>query len=174
MLRKLLLSLSLVLMAVLAVAPATMAQDKVTGDVSLTWNDCWAQPGDEVPDWIGTIELDGNAYDMVFFNLGDGRPPNADLAEPLGAFIEIWAVYDGLEIAFDEACAVESYQGDLVMWGHDAGVSDHGASEYAMTGSVVEAIGDYADLAGQPLFMSGTFFENDAGVMEAPGVVEIG
>lgn len=177
MLRKLALSPSLVLMAVLVVAPAAMAEDKVKGEFDLAWNGCFEGPNDEVPDWIGTIDLDGDVYDMVFFNLGDGRPPNQDLPEGSGAFIEIWAVYDGLELAYDEECATETYEGDLVMWGHDAGVSDRVAKEYAMTGTVAEAFGDYADLAGQPVAMSGTFTLTDddpPGPLTAPGVLEIG
>ena len=175
MLRKLTLGLSLVLMVVLAGAPAAMAQDKVTGEFELTWNGCFAGPGDEVPDWVGTIDMDGDLYDMVFFNLGDGRPPNHDLAAPLGSFIEIWAVYDGLDIAYDEECATETYEGDLIMWGHDAGIGDDDAMAYAMTGTVVEAFGDYVGLTGESVAMSGTFTVTDDGApLTAPGVLEIG
>lgn len=175
MLRKLTASLSLVLTAVLTVGPAAMAQDKVTGEFDLSWNGCWEGPGDEVPDWIGTVDLDGDVYDMVFFNLGDGRPPlSQDLPEGSGAFIEIWAVVDGLEITYDEECATETYEGDLVMWGHDAGVSVYDAQEYAMTGAIVEAFGDYADLVGCDVAMSGTFTVDEQGnPLTAPGVIEI-
>jgi hypothetical protein len=172
MLRKLAPILALVLMAVLTVAPASMAQEKVTGAFDLAWNGCWAGPGDEVPDWIGTVDIDGDVYDMLFFNLGDGSPPNHDRA---GSFIEIWAIYDGLELTYDEECATETYEGDLVMWGHDAGVSDFDAKEYTMTGTVVEAFGDYADLTGQSLAMHGTFtLDADGNPLTAPGVLEIG
>lgn len=176
MVRKLPISLSLVLMAVLAVAPATVAQDKVTGEFDLSWNGCWQGPGDELPDWIGTVDIDGSVHDMVFFNLGDGRPPlSQDPPEGSGAFIEIWAVYDGLEISYDEECATETYEGDLVMWGHDAGLSDYVAQEYAMTGTIVEAFGDYADLAGSTVAMNGTFtVDEDGNPLTAPGVLEIG
>ena len=172
---KLGLGLALVATAVLAVAPATAAQDKVTGEFDLNWNACWQAPGDEVPDWVGTVDFDGDVHDMVFFNLGDGRPPGQDLAEGSGAFIEIWAVYDGLELDYDDACVTETYQGDLVMWGHDAGVSHYDAKEYAMTGTIVEAFGDYADLAGSAVSMSGTFtLDEDGGPLTAPGTLEIG
>jgi hypothetical protein len=175
MLRKLAISLSLVLTAVLALAPAAMAEDKAEGAFDLAWNECWPGPNDEVPDWVGTIDMDGDVHDMVFFLLGDGRPPNHDLAEPLGAFIEIWAIYDGLEITYDEECARETYAGDLVMWGHDAGVTDWGAMEFAMTGTVVEGFGDYADLAGTDVAMSGTAtVDDDGNPLTAPGVLEIG
>ena len=175
MLRGLASITSLVLLATVAVAPAATAQDKVTGDFDLAWNDCWTGPTDEVPDWVGTIDLDGNEYDMVFFNLGDGRPPAQELPEGQGAFIEIWGVYDGLELAYDGECAQTAFEGDLVMWGHDAGISDMDAQAYTMTGTVVEAFGDYADLAGSPAQMSGTFTLTDDGApLTAPGTLEIG
>ena len=176
MLRMLVLGPAAVLVAVLVTAPAAMAEATVKADFDLAWNGCWEGPNDEVPDWVGTIDIDGAAYDMVFFNLGDGRPPNQDLPEGSGAFIEIWAVYDGLEIAYDEECATETYEGDLVMWGHDAGVSDFDAKEYAMTGTIAEAFGDYADLAGESVAMSGTFTldEETGAPLTAPGVLEIG
>ncbi|MGD8486347.1 MAG: hypothetical protein PVH07_06880 [Chloroflexota bacterium] len=167
-----LITTSLLLTAVMMATPAALAQDKVTGEFDLDWNGCWQGPGDEIPDWIGTIDLDGNVYDMLFWNLGDGRPPNNDLA---GAFIEIWAVIDGLEITFDEECVMETFAGDPVIWGHDAGVSDFDAQTYAMTGTIVEAFGDYADLAGQPVAMSGTFtLDADGNPLTAPGILEIG
>ena len=176
MLRKLPLSLSLVLMAVLAIAPAALAQDKVKGEFDLDFNGCFAGPSDEVPVWVGTIDIDGDVHDMAFFNLGDGRPPlSQDPPEGSGAFIEIWAVYDVLEITFDDECALESFGGDLVMWGHDAGLSQYDAQEYAMTGDVVEAFGDYADLAGRDVAMSGTFTVDEEGnFLTAPGALEIG
>jgi len=170
------LSVSLVLMAGLAAAPATMAQDNVTGEFALDFNGCFKGPGDEIPVWVGTIDIDGDVNDMAFFNLGDGRPPlSQDPPEGSGAFIEIWTVYDGLEIAYDEECVPLTWEGDLVMWGHDAGLSQYDAQEYAMTGTVVEAFGDYADLAGKDVVMSGTFSVDEEGnPSTAPGVIEIG
>ena len=175
MLRKSAPGLALALSATMAFVPTAMAQEAITGEVELAWNGCFEAPGDEVPDWVGTVDFDGAVHDMVFFNLGDGRPPNHDAEEGMGAFLEIWAVYDGLELAYDDECAPEAYEGDLVMWGHDAGLSDREAKEYTMTGTVVEAFGDYADLAGQPMSMSGTFtLTEEGGPATAPGVIEIG
>jgi hypothetical protein len=163
------------LVATFALAPTAMAQEKVTGAFDLDWNSCWAAPGDEVPDWVGSIDLGGDVHDMVFFNLGDGLPPGLEVAEGSGAFIEIWAVYDGLELAYDDACAPTTYEGELVMWGHDAGISHYDAKEYAMNGTVVEAFGDYADLAGSDVAMSGTFTTTEDGApLTAPGMLEIG
>jgi len=174
MLRKLPVIAAMGLAAVLATASATVAADKTSGEFDLLWNDCFVAPGEEIPDWVGTIDFDGDVYDMLFFNVGDGRPPNHPPAEGTGAFNEVWAVYDGLELVFDEACAVETFDGDLVLWGLDHGTSDSEAATYAMTGSIMEGSGPFEGLAGEPISMSGTFFENPDGVLQAPGVLHIG
>jgi hypothetical protein len=173
MLRKPLLGFALVSMAAIAVAPAA-AQEKVTGEFDLLWNGCWEGPTESVPDWIGTIDVDGSAYDMVFFNVGSGAPPDYPIPEGTGMFNEVWAVYDGLEIIFDEECALQAYEGDLVLWGLDHGAADMEAASYQMTGEVMEAVGPFEGLAGKDVYMSGTFFTNDDGVEQAPGVLEIG
>lgn len=173
MLRKLAPILSLVLMAVLAAAPAATAEDKTEGAFDLVWNACYEGPGEEIPDWIGTIDFDGDVYDMVFFNVGSGRPPNHKVEAPLGSFNEIWAVYDGLELVFDEECAVETFEGDLVLWGLDRGMSNADLAEYQMIGTVEEAVGDFDGLAGKNVSMSGTFYQEDEKTY-APGVLEIG
>lgn len=174
MLRKLAAMLSLTLMAVLVAVPSTSAQDKTEGTFDLVFNDCAVIPSETIPDWIGTAEIDGNVHDMLFFNLGIGRPPGQALEAPLGSFIEVWAIYDGVEVVFDEDCAMEKLEGDLLLWGHDYGVGDGDAAEFAMTGTVVEAFGEYADLAGSDIEMSGTFYVNDDGRDQAPGVFTIG
>ncbi|MGD8486709.1 MAG: hypothetical protein PVH07_08740, partial [Chloroflexota bacterium] len=76
MIRKFAMSLSLVLLAVLAVAPATTAQDRLEGTMDLTWNECYpGAPSLEVPDWVGTVDFDGDVYDIIFFNVRPGYPP---------------------------------------------------------------------------------------------------
>lgn len=174
MIRKLAIGLSLVLMAVLAVAPAATAQDKVEGTMDPYWNECFSGPGEEIPDWIGTIDVDGDVYDMLFFNVGNGRPPNHPPAEGVAAFNEVWAIYDGLQLAFDEACAVETFDGDLVLWGLDHGTADLGAMTYEMTGPVMEALGAFDGLAGETVSMSGTIVVNEDAPDQAPGIFQIG
>jgi hypothetical protein len=124
MLRKLVIGLSLVLMSVLSAAPVVTAQDQVSGTMDLTWNSCWEAPSEAVPDWIGTIDMDGDVYDMLFFNVGSGRPPDTALAEHLVPFNEMWAIYRDLEVSVDADCALQKLEGDLVLWGHDHGISD--------------------------------------------------
>ncbi len=174
MLRKLALILSSVLVAVLAVAPVATAESKAEGAFDLLWNDCYAEPGEEIPDWIGTIDFRGDVYDMLFFNVGAGRPPNHPPAEGTAAFNEVWAVYDGLKLVFDEACAVETFDGELVLWGLDYGTADLEAATYEMVGPVREATGPFDGLAGEEVSMSGSFYVNDDGVEQAPGTLQIG
>jgi hypothetical protein len=174
MLRKPALGLSLVMAAGLATAPTATAMEQAEGAFDLLWNDCWQGPTEQVPDWIGTVDFDGDVYDMLFFNVGDGRPPNHPPAEGTGAFNEVWAIYDGLELVFSADCAVESFTGDLVLWGLDHGTADLEAATYQMSGPVMEAMGPFEGLAGKAVSMSGSFSENPDGVLQAPGVLQIG
>ena len=170
MLRKLPMSLALALTAALAAAPATMAENKVAGPMDLAFNACWAGPSEEMPDWIGTIDFDGDVYDAIFYNVGTGWPAGHAPEAPYAAFNEIWAVYDGLELAFDDECAIETLEGDLVMWGHDAGLLDTIASAFEMTGTVMEAVGEFDGLVGKTVSMSGVVELSDEGApLAAPG-----
>lgn len=162
---------ALALTASLTLAPAVMAEDAVTGTFDLTWNECITElPNQDVPDWLGTIDIDGKAYDMAFFNLGMGRPPGEELGENSPSFIEVWAIYDGLEVAFDPECAMTTYEGEMAMWGHDYGTADIEASTFEMTGTVAEAYGEFADLVGHEIEMNGSFYiDPETELEKAPG-----
>ena len=176
MFRVLSLSVSLVLLAALALAPAALGQDKVTGSLDLKWNPCYgAPPSEEIPDWIGTVEIEGNVYDMLFFNVGTGRPPTDRVEEPELSVHELWAVYDGLELTFDDECALETFDGSAVMWGHDYGGANFAESpDYYMGGTVLEASGEFADLVGRPIEISGIVEFGENGPEAAPGQIVIG
>jgi hypothetical protein len=176
MIRKLTLSLSLVLLAILAVAPATTAQDRLEGTMDLAWNECYpGAPSLEVPDWVGIVDFDGDVYDIIFFNVRPGYPPGHEPDEGYNPFIEAWAVYDGLELAFDDECAMQTLEGNLVMWGHDSGRTNRETKEYAGTGYVLEAAEAFDGLAGSGMAMSGTvLFDEEGAPVSAPGVLEIG
>ncbi len=169
-------SLSLALMAALAVAPATTAQEKLQGTMDLAWNDCYpGAPSLEVPDWVGTVDFDGDVYDIIFFNVRPGWPAGHVPNEGYNPFIEAWAVYDGLELTFDDECAMQTLEGDLVMWGHDAGRTDKETKEYAAMGNVLEAQDAFAGLAGSVMSMNGTvLFDEEGAPSTAPGTLEIG
>lgn len=178
MLRMLSMSLSLVLLAASALAPAAVAQGRVTGSMDLKWNTCYgAPPSEEIPDWIGTVDIDGAVYDMLFFNVGTGHPPTDRVAAPELTVHELWAIYDGLELVFDEECAVETFKGDVVMWGNDYGGANFAVSpDYHMAGTVLKAFGDFADLVGRPIEVSGVVeFDAESGAPTgAPGEIVIG
>ena len=170
MLRKLLLSLTLGSMAVLSFAPAALAEGGVSGKMDLKWNACYGgPPSEEVPDWIGTVELDGAVHDILYFNVATGRPPTLPPQEPpmLSAH-EIWAIYDGLELLFDDECAIETFEGDLVLWGHDYGVAT--LPDFVLNGTVIEASADFTELAGHDVTISGVVDLTEEGAPSAaPG-----
>jgi hypothetical protein len=174
--RKLAACLSLVLLAILAMAPATAAQNKLEGTMDLSWNTCYpGAPSLEVPDWVGTVDFDGDVYDIIFFNVRPGYPPAYAPDGGYNPFIEAWAVYDDLELAFDDDCAMQSLEGDLVMWGHDSGRTNTETKEYAATGYVLEAIEAFDGLAGSDMAMGGTVLFTDDGAPDtAPGTLVIG
>jgi hypothetical protein len=175
MMRKIPVSLSVTLVAVLAVAPAAMAQYPVEGEFDLTWNECYGQPPDqEMPNWIGTVDIDGAVYDILFWNVGSGWPPGHAPVEPFAPFNEVWAVYDGLELVFGGDCAMETLQGDLVLWGHGAGLLDRDTMEYTATGNVVEAFAGFDGLAENGVSMSGSVEAADDGTRTSPGTLQIG
>ena len=90
-------------------------------------------------------------------------------------FVEAWAVYDGLELVFDDECALQTLQGDLVMWGNDAGRTNTETKEYAAEGAIIEAMGAFDGLAGSAMAMSGTIgFTDEGAPATAPGVLVIG
>ena len=178
MLRRLTLTMALALVATLALAPVAMAQGKISGPMDLTWNPCYgAPPSEEMPDWIGTVELDGNTYDVLFFNVGVGRPPTEPVAETVVSASEIWALYDGLDLTFDEECAISTFDGDAVMWGHDYGLMDLAVGpEFVLRGWVIEADDDFADLVGEDVVISGTVeMDPETGApLAAPGEFVVG
>lgn len=175
--RMLLLSPAPVLVAVLALAPVAVGQDRLSGPMDLQWNACYgAPPSEEIPDWIGTVELDGKVYDVLFFNVGTGRPPTDRVAEPQLSVHELWVLYDGLELVFDEECALQTFEGSAVMWGHDYGGANFAEGpEFHMAGTVLEAFGEFADLVGSPMEVSGIVeFTEEGAPSGAPGELTIG
>lgn len=175
MLRKLTTSVSLVLLAALAVAPATTAQDRVEGTMDLAWNECYlvSQTPDNFP-WFGTADFDGDAYDIVFWSVGGGLPLGQVAPDPFRPFREVWAVYDGLEVAFDDECALATFEGAPIMWGLNAGRTNTETMEYAATGIVMEALGDFDGLAGSDMAMAGQIEQVDGENQAAPGILQIG
>lgn len=176
MIRRLVMSLSLVLLAAVAVAPATLAQDKLEGTANWTFNECYpGPPNEEIPIWIGTIDFDGEVYDALSWNVGTGRPYGHMPAEGYMPFNEVFVVYRDLELVLGPECTVEQLEGDVLMWGHDGGLTDTATAEYSAIGFIMEASEGFDGLAGSPMSMSGTIVFGPDGVpLSASGPFDIG
>lgn len=157
MIRRLSISLVLVLMAALAVAPAAVAQDKLEGAVDWAFNKCHpGAPSEEVPSWVGTVEFDGEVFDALAWSVGTGLPFGHMVDEHYFPFIETIAVYRDLDLVHDDECAVETLQGDLLVWGHAAGLVDTQTGEYSGIGVARDGVEKFDGLAGSPLSTGGT------------------
>ena len=75
--------------------------------------------------------------------------------ESVRPFREVWAVYDGLEVAFDDECALATFEGAPIMWGLNAGRTNAETMEYAATGIVMEALGAFDGVLGTGLLEAG-------------------
>lgn len=175
MIRNLPISLVAVLIAIMAVAPAAIAQDGLKGTMDLARNECYdVSHGDGVYSWSGTVDFDGDVYDVVFWSVGGGLPLGYAPADGYGPFNEVWAVYDGLDVAFDADCEVATFEGDPVLWGVNAGLVDTETMGYAATGLVIEAAGPFDGHGGSAMAMEGAIVVADDDTRTAPGTLLIG
>ncbi|MFW9913345.1 MAG: hypothetical protein ACFFEU_12790 [Candidatus Thorarchaeota archaeon] len=169
----LLFALSLALVAI----PQVKATKLLTGSMNLEFNMQWPGPGDKVPDWVGTITIDGKDYGMLFFAIGSGKSFVTDLANLRGRihfFEEIWAIYDLGDQSFpeipngdDDAWAywLPMYSpNELVLWGHDRGQTNLQTNDYHMNGNVeMAAVGSFSIYGGRSVHMSGEIIWYDSG-----------
>lgn len=158
--------LLLTLAFTLALLPAETAQAKkpLIGTMDLEYNLGWPEPQDEIPDWVGTITIDGEEYDMLFFAIGSGKAFDDAFKGKIHFFEEIWAIYD-LDDGFpaipsndpdDWAYFLPKNDPDeLVLWGYDKGQTNIQTSKYHMTGNVEEAFGGFSMWEGRNVYMSG-------------------
>lgn len=139
---KKLASLVLVLMLLLFAAIPAEAKQPLYGEVWLEFNLAWPGPQGDIPDWIGTIIIDGVEYDMLFFNLGSGKAFVDPFRGTVIFFGEIWKVFD-------------PDSGELLLWGDDEGVTTTANSKYRMNGNVYGAFGRFTGLEGRKVHISG-------------------
>ena len=167
--RKILLTV-LTLSVVLLASPfvgTVMAKRPLWGTMDLEFNLAWPGPQADIPDWVGTITIDSEEYDMAFFCIGSGKP-FADDPGKVHFFEENWVIYDWM--TFDFETQVLDY-GEILLWGHDKGVTNLVNSNYVMNGNVEEATGDFAVWEGSNVHMSGEILWLAPGVPHyAPGV----
>jgi hypothetical protein len=142
----------------LVAVASTSATEPVTGSMDLEFNLGWFDygPQDEVPDWVGTITIDGEEYGMAFFAIGSGKPFASDPNTSLHFFEEIWKIYETLDYSFDENGVLQTFvEGPIVLSGHDSGVTNLVNDKYHMTGTVEDAAEPFSDQFGRIVFMSG-------------------
>ena len=179
----------LLLVFTLALLPAgfTQAKKPLIGTMDLEFNVDWFLVGPQkaVPDWVGTIAIDGETYGMLFFAFGSGKPFTAD--PPGGSvhfFEEIWAIYDtdfDLTSLIPSSSATDweywlpsNHPEELALWGYDNGQTNLVNSNYHMTGNVEEAFGDFSIWEGRNVYMSGEIIWYETGGPHfAPGTFRI-
>jgi hypothetical protein len=146
--------LVLVLMSVLLIAAPAQAQKPVWGDMYLEFNLAWPGPSTTIPDWTGTVTINGVEYGMLFFNFWSGKPFDFPFKgsekHPVIFFGERWEIYDMVT-------------GGLLLMGYDEGVTTSVNSKFRMNGFVAEAFGVFAGLEGRNVHMSGTYTSHPFG-----------
>jgi hypothetical protein len=178
-----LLLLSLTLNLILLPLGAIKAKKPLEGTMDLEFNLGWPAPQDEIPDWVGTITIDGEEYKMLFFAIGSGKAFDEDPGK-VHFFEEIWAIYDTDEdltllIPSDSALDWEYWlpendPEELILWGYDKGQTNLVNSDYHMNGNVEEAFEEFSVWEGRNVHMSGVieWYENGAPNF-APGTFRI-
>ena len=162
---------SLLLLALtftMALVPAVLVKaEPLRGTMALEFNLAWFEVGPQegVPDWVGTIEINDVTYGMLFFAIGSGKPFTAD--PPGGSvhfFEEIWAIYDMGDKVFPEIPTLDGWEywlpddnppDELILCGHDVGITNRINSKYHMNGNVEYAAEGWETYLGRNVHMSG-------------------
>jgi len=172
------LSIALVLsvaLSLVAVAPVS-AKAPLTGEMDLQFNLGWPGPQDMVPEWVGTITIDGEEFGMAFFNIGSGKPFDDNPSEVV-FFHEIWKIYEMGGFVFEFAAdgtLTKFVEGPVVLWGYDTGTVTPANSKYRMNGSVEGAAAPFEEWAGRHVHMSGIIEWYPFGAPQyAPGTLRI-
>jgi hypothetical protein len=171
-------SILLALTITLGVAAPAIAKTPLVGTMDLQFNLAWPGPSEEVPDWVGTVTIDGVEYGMAFFNTGTGKPFESQPSGGVVFFEETWVIYQDLHFAFEEVDAgfvlTEFEPGDVLLSGYDRGVVTLANGSYRMNGFVEEANGPYESWLGRQVHMSGTVIFSAQGAPNfAPGVFRL-
>ena len=173
------LTAAILVIFILTLVPtlAVSAEKPLRGTMDLQFNLGWPGPQDHIPDWIGTITINGETYDMAFYCTGSGKPfvttPD-DLRGVIHFFEETWVI-GHIDYEFDENGVLIEYNPiDILLWGYDTGSTNTVNSNYHMTGNVEEAFGVFEGLAGRNVYMSGEIIWYPFGAPHfAPGIFRI-
>ena len=187
-------ALGALLLTAVFVVPV-LAKRPLYGEMTLDFNLGWFLfgPQDGVPDWVGTIEIDGETYGMLFFAIGSGKPFDVDPPGKVHFFGEIWAIYEtsdfpalpdeiplpGEKDGIEQAWAQWLDTAPVVMWGYDRGITNKQNAKYHMTGNVEAANAntdpeyDFTMLEGRQVYMNGIIIWDGGLPSEAPGIFRI-
>jgi hypothetical protein len=176
---------ALVLTFTIALVSASPVQaiKPLKGTMNLEFNLGWPEYQTGIPDWVGTIEINGETYGMLFFAFWTGKPFDNPTKGAAFFFGEIWAIYD---MDMDGPSFPEIPNGvpgdwaywlpannpdELVLCGHDEGVTNMANTKYHMTGSVEYAGYPFTKWTGRNVYMSGMieWYEDIPAPHYAPG-----
>jgi hypothetical protein len=158
------------------VAAPSSAEAPLVGEMDLQFNLGWPGYQEEIPDWVGTVTIEGDEYGMAFFLLGTGKPFGDDhLTGNASFFGEKWEIYADLEFEFDEDGVLTVFEpGATVLWGYDRGLVSLKNDKYRMNGSVEEAAEPFASRLGSNVHMGGTIVWYESGWPQyAPGTLHV-
>jgi hypothetical protein len=168
-----------------ALLSVVYAKKPLVGTMDLTYNTLVPGPQPLIPDWVGTITIDGEEYGMLFFAIGSGKSFDDFLKGQVHFFEEIWAIYDtdfDLRSLIPSNSAVDwdywlpaNEPDELVLWGYDKGLTNVRNSKYHMNGDVQEANGIFSGWEGRSVHMKGVIQWNPetGGPQYAPGTFRI-
>jgi hypothetical protein len=151
----------------LALVGGTSAQAKAPlyGDLDTQFNLGWPGYQEEIPDWVGTVTIDGQDYGTAFFLTGTGKPFAEQPPGGVLFFEETWVVYEELDFAFDDTGVLVQFEpGDVLLSGYDRGVMSAANAAYRMNGDVSVANGPFADWLGRSVHMGGVIEFYDFGL----------
>ncbi len=152
------------LLMLVSVTPS-VAKAPLEGMIHAQFNLAWPGPDQtDIPDWIGTIAIDGQEYGIAFFRVGNGKPFEEDPSAQVVFFEEVWRIYDSLTYEFDAGGGLVLFEpGEVVLSGTNSGVVTVANSKFHWTGSVVEAAEPYAEWLGRRAYGSGDITWYDFG-----------
>ncbi|MFX0172679.1 MAG: hypothetical protein ACFE9L_12235, partial [Candidatus Hodarchaeota archaeon] len=131
-------------------------------------------PQDEIPDWIGTITIDGNEYGMAFFAIGTGKLFYDQNNGKAYFFGEIWEIYESINYRFKDGVLTKFKPGNIVLKGTDEGTTNLQNNNYVMNGIVTKTNKDFANWLGHNVHMSGEIIWYDFGAPHyAPGTFQL-
>ena len=143
---KKLMTLLSVFVLIVVTAPPVQANQPLYGEMNLEFNLAWPGPSETIPDWFGTITINGIEYGMLFYNFWTGKP----FANPFKGNVDHPTIFFGERWEISDLAT-----GELLLWGYDDGVTTVVNNKFRMNGNVVGAFGIFEGWEGRSVHMSG-------------------